>query len=230
MQTKNSTNSANSTDTPAALFDMDGLLLDTEIIYTQVTQSIVGRFGKTYDWSIKGNMIGLPSIDSANYLVRALQLPISAETYLDERDQLLRDKFPHCQAMPGAENLIRQLHEHHVPIAVATSSNREFFKLKTSKHQDWFKLFDIVVTGDDPEVKQGKPAPDIFNVAAKRLNANPQNTLVFEDAPSGLAAGIAAGMRVIVVPDPNMDKSRYQCAERILNSLEEFNPAEFGLL
>ncbi len=221
-----------STDRPVqfVLFDMDGLLLDTEIIYTQVTQSIVGRFGKTFDWSLKGNMLGLPALVSANYLVRALQLPISAEAYLKERNQLLRAKFPSCKAMPGAENLIRNLHNHHIPIAVATSSNREFFKSKTSTHQDWFALFDIVVTGDDPEVKQGKPAPDIFNVAAKRLNANPQNTLVFEDAPSGLAAGIAAGMRVIVVPDPNMDKSRYRHAERILNSLEDFNPAEFGIL
>ena len=225
----NSAQAPNIAPAQFALFDMDGLLLDTEIIYTQVTQRIVGRFGKTFDWSLKGNMIGLPDTVSANYLVRALQLPISVEDYLHERDQLLRAKFPSCKAMPGAENLIRHLHNHHIPIAVATSSSREFFALKTSNHQDWFELFNIVVTGDDPDVKRGKPAPDIFNVASKRLAASPQNTLVFEDAPSGLAAGIAAGMRVIVVPDPNMDKSRYRRAERILNSLKEFNPAEFGL-
>ncbi|WP_423909812.1 HAD-IA family hydrolase [Candidatus Spongiihabitans sp.] len=230
MQIKDSTDKLIGRPAQFALFDMDGLLLDTEIIYTQVTQSIVGRFGKTFDWSIKGNMIGLPAMVAANYLVGALQLPISAEIYLAERDQLLRAKFPSCKAMPGAENLIRNLDSHNIPIAVATSSSRELFQSKTSNHQDWFKLFNIVVTGDDAEVKQGKPAPDIFNVAAKRLDANPRNTLVFEDAPSGLAAGIAAGMRVIVVPDPNMDKSRYRRAERILNSLEEFNPAEFGLL
>ncbi len=212
-----------------ALFDMDGLLLDTEIIYTEVTQSIVSRFGKTFDWSIKANMIGLPAMVSAKYLVNTLQLPISAETYLQERDQLLCAKFPTCRAMPGAENLIRNLHSHAIPMAVATSSSRDLFNLKTAKHQNWFKLFNTIVTGDDPEIKHGKPAADIFNVAAKRLNANPQNTLVFEDAPSGLAAGIAAGMRVIVVPDPNMDQSRYQTAERILNSLEEFKPEEFGM-
>ncbi len=212
-----------------ALFDMDGLLLDTEIIYTEVTQSIVGRFGKTFDWSIKGNMIGLPAMVSAEYLVNTLQLPISADTYLQERNQLLRTKFPTCHAMQGAENLIRQLHRRNIPIAVATSSNRDLFELKTIRHKNWFNLFNIIVTGDDPEITHGKPAADIFNVAAKRLNANHRNTLVFEDAPSGLAAGIAAGMRVIVVPDPNMDKSCYQNADRILNSLEEFNPAEFEL-
>jgi pseudouridine-5'-monophosphatase len=211
------------------LFDMDGLLLDTEIIYTEVTQIVVGKFGKTFDWSVKANMIGLPSLISARYLVTELNLPITAETYLQERDQLLKDKFPDCKPMPCAEKLIRHLHQHQIPIAVATSSNKSLFEIKTVNHQSWFELFDIVVTGDDPEVKNGKPAPDIFQVAAARLGASAENTLVFEDAPSGLAAGNAAGMRVIVVPDPNMKRSRYQSAERIYESLNQFDPAEFML-
>jgi len=213
-----------------ALFDMDGLLLDTEIIYTRVTQKIVGQFGKVFDWSVKGNMIGLPSLVAARYLVSVLDLPISAEDYLEQRDQLLREQFPSCQPLPGAEDLIRYLHGRDIPIAVATSSNRELYKSKTSSHLHWFQLFDIVVTGDDPEIREGKPSPDIFNIAAQRLGADPSTTLVFEDAPSGLAAGIAAGMRVIVVPDPNMDIGRYNGAEKILGSLEEFDPAAYGLV
>ena len=212
-----------------ALFDMDGLLLDTEIIYTRVTQKIVGQFDKVFDWTVKGNMIGLPSLVAARYLVSTLDLPISAEDYLEQRDHLLREQFPNCQALPGAEDLVRCLHRNQIPIAVATSSNRELFESKTSNHQHWFGLFNTVVTGDDPEIKEGKPAPDIFNIAAQRLGADPAVTLVFEDAPSGLAAGIAAGMRVIVVPDPNMDKDRYQGAEQILESLEDFKPIAFGL-
>ena len=78
----------------AAIFDMDGLLLDTENIYTEITQKIVGQYGKTYDWSIKGNMIGRPQLDSARYLVEALSLPITAEQYLDQRNGLLREAFP----------------------------------------------------------------------------------------------------------------------------------------
>lgn len=212
-----------------AIFDMDGLLLDTENIYTEITQAIVGEYGKTYDWSIKSNMIGRPAIESARYLVKALDLPFSAEDYLQKRNGLLAAAFPKCNPMPGAEALIRHLSKHQIPIAVATSSYKDLFEVKTSRHQSWFTLFDLVVTGDDPEITQGKPAPDIFNIAAARLGGKAQEALVFEDAPSGLAAGVAANMRVIAVPDPNMDKSRYSEAALILDSLEEFDPAEFGL-
>ncbi len=212
-----------------AIFDVDGLLLDTECIYTQVTQRITGRFGKTFDWSIKGNMIGRPQLDAARYLVDALDLPISAQQYLEERNILLRQAFAQNDPLPGAERLVRNLHRNRIPIAVATSSNREMFEIKITRHRAWFSLFDVVVTGDDPEIEQGKPAPDIFLAAARRLAAVPEETLVFEDAPSGLAAGLAAGMRVIAVPDPNMDRSRYRGAEQLLGSLEDFQPAIFGI-
>lgn len=211
------------------LFDMDGLLLDTEIIYTEVTQSIVGRFGRVFDWSIKGNMIGRPSRDAAGYLVSALNLPITAEQYIEEREVLLRQKFVDCKALSGAERLIRHLDANNIPMAVATSSNRDLYALKTMNHMNWFRLFNTVVTGDDPEIINGKPAPDIFLVAAKRLAIESSAALVFEDAPSGLQAGLDAGMQVITIPDKNMDKKRYLKATRVLDSLEQFVPSDFGL-
>ena len=210
------------------LFDMDGLLLDTEIIYTEVTQQIVGRYGKVFDWSIKSNMIGRPSMDTARYLVETLSLPMKPEDYLTERDVLLREAFPGCQPLPGAKELVEHLTNHDIPIAVATSSSRDLYEVKIQNHE-WFSMFDVVVTGDDPEVKQGKPAPDIFLCAARQLKANPATTLVFEDAPSGLMAAKAAGMRAVVVPDINMDKSRYPDADLIIDSLLQFTPSQFGL-
>ena len=211
------------------LFDLDGLLLDTERIYTTVTQKIVGRFGKTYDWGLKRNMIGRPAMDSARYLVEALALPISAQAYLDERNGLLRAGFAVCEAMPGAEKLVRHLHRHGVPMAVATSSARDLFEVKTARHAAWFGLFDVVVCGDDPAIARGKPAPDIFRIAAARLGAGAGSTLVFEDSPLGLEAGVAANMRVVAVPDPNMDKARYRQADLIIDSLTEFAPERYGL-
>ena len=213
----------------AVLFDVDGLLLDTESIYTEVTQKIVGEFGKTFDWSIKANMIGRAELESSRYLVEALDLPITAESYLERRNGMLRAGFATCKAMPGAERLVRHLNDHQIPMSVATSSTRELFEIKKSGHTDWFDLFKPTVTGDDPEVENAKPAPDIFLAAGKKVNSTASKTLVFEDAPSGLAACLTAGMHVVAVPDPNMDKARYQGATMVLDSLEAFDPSLFGL-
>ncbi len=211
------------------IFDVDGLLLDTEPIYTQTTQEIVARFGKTFDWSVKANMIGRAEGDSARYLIETLNLPISPAAYLTERNHRMKEGFAKCGAMPGAEKLVRHLHRHNIPIAVATSSSRPMFLIKITRHTNWFDLFSVIVTGDDPDIRQAKPAPDLFLTAAGRLGADPDSVLIFEDAPSGLAAGIAANMRVIAVPDPHMDRSQYEGAQEILDSLEAFSFSKYGL-
>lgn len=88
-----------------------------------------------------------------------------------------------------------------------------------------------IVTGDDPEVKAGKPSPDIFLAAMRRFEANvePSNCLVFEDAPLGVAAAKTSGMHVVMVPDPRLDVSHHKGADQVLTSLLEFNPSEWGL-
>ncbi|MGR3914245.1 MAG: HAD-IA family hydrolase [Gammaproteobacteria bacterium] len=208
------------------LFDVDGLLLDTEPVYTEATRAVIARFGKIFDWGIKGNMIGLPARDAARYLIRALQLPMTVEDYLAGRNQYLREHFAACAALPGAERLVRHLHRHRIPMAIATSSERALFDIKISRH-DWFALFDAMVTGDD--VAHGKPAPDIFLEAAKRIGGAPASTLIFEDAPSGIEAARAAGMRVVAVPDAHMDRARYRGADAVLGALTGFAPQEYGL-
>jgi pseudouridine-5'-monophosphatase len=212
----------------AVIFDMDGLLLDTEIFYTEVTQLITRRFGKVFDWSVKSQMIGLPAQQSARYLVETLQLPITPEQYLEEREDLLAERFPNARAKPGARALVEHLHSNRIPQAVATSSTRALFELKTCRH-DWFGYFDRIVTGDDPQVKQGKPAPDIFLTAAQRLGVEPACCLVFEDAPSGVRAALAAGMSIVAVPEPEMDKTLYHDAHQVLESLRQFQPAHWQL-
>lgn len=213
----------------AVLFDMDGLLLDTEPIYTVATQEVVGRFGKTFDWSLKSRMIGRQALESAGILVRELDLPISPEEYLEQREAIMTGLFPAAPAKPGARELVEHLASHEVPRAVATSSTRAHFEVKTSLHQEWFALFDAVVTGDDPKVARGKPAPDIFLAAAALLGQAPERCLVFEDAPSGVEAALSAGMAVVAVPDPAMDPEVFRDADRVLGSLAEFDPESWGL-
>ena len=211
------------------LYDLDGLLLDTEPFYTQATQAIVGQYGHTFDWSIKSRMIGKKAIESARILVDTLKLPISPDDYLRERAGMLAELFPRSQPMPGAQRLTHHLAGHGVPQGVATSSNQREFQLKISRHATWFAMFQCIVLGDDPDVRHGKPAPDIFLIAAARLKAEPERCLVFEDAPAGVEAGRAAGMSVVAVPNPGMSHDAYGGADQILPSLESFDPVKWGL-
>lgn len=211
------------------IFDNDGLLLDTEPFYTQVTQKIVGEYGKTYDWSLKGKLIGRKALESARILVAELDLPIAPEEYLSRRKVMLAELFKDSPPMPFARELTQHLHRHGIPQAVATSSQAALFDIKIQKHQEWYQIFQTIVKGDDPAIRHGKPAPDLFLEAAYRMGAAPTQCLVFEDAPAGMMAAKNAGMAVIVVPDPNMDHNAYPQADQILNNLGEFKPEDWGL-
>ncbi|KAL1334344.1 hypothetical protein HN51_063277 [Arachis hypogaea] len=216
------------------IFDMDGLLLDTEKFYTEVQEKILARYNKTFDWSLKAKMMGRKAIEAARIFVEesGISDSLSAEQFLVEREEMLQELFPTSELMPGADRLLRHLNAKGVPIALATGSLKRHFELKTQRHGELFALMHHVVLGDDPEVKQGKPSPDVFLAAAKRFEGgplDPSNILVFEDAPSGVLAAKNAGMSVVMVPDPRLDKSFHDIADLVLNSLMDFNPSEWGL-
>ncbi|EGF83298.1 hypothetical protein BATDEDRAFT_84841 [Batrachochytrium dendrobatidis JAM81] len=217
------------------LFDMDGLLLDTERVYTEVTQEIVGRYGKTYDWETKSKLIGLKETDAGELLVKLLQIPMTPEEYIAERKIGHQARFPFCKPLPGVLRLVKHLKKHNIPIAVGTSSFRDAFALKSQNNQELFSLFDgNVVCGNDEGVVHGKPAPDIFLAAAKLIGntlENPRSCIVFEDSPSGIMAGLNAKMQTVWIPDANMavDEGLKSRADLLLKSMEEFDPAAFGL-
>ena len=211
------------------IYDMDGLLLDTEGIYTEVTQQIVGEYGKVFDWSVKEKIIGRRAVQAAEIIVESLDLPITPQDYLDSRKNVLLEKFKDTAPLPGAKEMTTHFFDLGIPQALATSSSSPMFEAKFEKHKKWFSQFTQIVRGDDPELKEGKPAPDIFLLAAKRLGVDPAECLVFEDAPTGTEAALAAGMSVVVVPDPNMDHCHYKNASQIISSLKDFDPEYWGL-
>ncbi|XP_062164398.1 (DL)-glycerol-3-phosphatase 2 [Alnus glutinosa] len=216
------------------IFDMDGLLLDTEKYYTEVQEIILARYNKTFDWSLKAKMMGKKAIEAARVFVEETGISdsLTAEDFLVEREAMLKTLFPNSELMPGASRLVRHLHAKGIPICLATGSHRRHFELKTQQHGELFSLMHHVVLGDDPEVKQGKPSPDIFLAAAKRFEGGPVDShkiLVFEDAPSGVHAAKNAGMSVVMVPDPKLDSSYHDAADQVLSSLLDFNPSDWGL-
>jgi pseudouridine 5'-phosphatase len=211
------------------IYDNDGLLLDTEPFYTRAHEIVAARYGKVFDWTVKSKMIGLRAEDSANVLLTSLQLPMTVPEYLEARKHLLAEMFPQAEPLPGAVRLTMHLHAAGVPQAVATSSDSYNFELKITKHRDWFRIFEVVVKGDDPEIKRGKPAPDMFLVTAERMKAPPSQCLVFEDSPAGIDAARAAGMYAVAVPDPHMEDSAYPHAHLIIRSLNDLDLASWGL-
>lgn len=127
--------------------------------------------------------------------------------------------------------LIRHLHRHGVPIAVATSSSSATLAEKTKNHRELFDLFHHVVTGSHSDLKHGKPAPDIFLLSAKNFDPPPEPSqcLVFEDAPNGVQAAFDAGMQSVMVPHKNLAPQYTRKATQVLHSLIDFRPSDFGL-
>lgn len=208
------------------LFDLDGVLLDTEPLYTQASQRVVAPFGRTYDWSLKAEVMGRPALVSARVIVERLGLPITPEEYLKRRLDELLPLFERVPEVPGAGDFVRSLVSEGRRMAVATSSDSSLFSLKTG-HHSWFSSFGVVVCGDDPELSNPKPAPDIFLLAAARLGVRPEDCVVFEDSPSGVKAGVAAGMKVIAIRHAAVDVSHFEGAWRVVSSYAELDTREF---
>ncbi|NJR68269.1 MAG: HAD-IA family hydrolase [Synechococcales cyanobacterium CRU_2_2] len=206
------------------IFDLDGLLLNTEDLHASVIQEIAARYGKSYGPEVKAQVVGKRALESSQALVDALDLPLTGEACRAERHRMMRDRYSQTQLMPGVERLTGYFQAQGIPMAIATSSHTENFQLKTRHHQSWLQRFRTIVKGDDAALVRGKPAPDIFLLAAQRLGVEPQHCLVFEDSPAGVSAARSAGMSVVAIPDPDLDLSLFQKAHQVLPSLEEFMP------
>ncbi|KAJ2337211.1 hypothetical protein GGI00_000382 [Coemansia sp. RSA 2681] len=221
----------------ACIFDMDGLLLDTETIYSSVTNKILEPFGKTFPIETKLKMMGRDVRTATDILLSDLRLPLTFDEYDNQATELKQVYFRRSELMPGAERLIRHLAKYSIPIAVATSSSKAMFAIKTERHSPVFDLFASNITcGDDPAVKHAKPAPDIFLVAMQRLDGllRPERCLVFEDAANGVEAAKNAQMNSVWVHDMRFaadalePPASHSATERI-TSLVEFDPAKYGL-
>jgi len=214
------------------IFDLDGLLLNTEIFYTQILMEYAAKYGKVFTWELKQQQMGRKERESAQIAIDGLGLPITVDEYVRHVREELTRLLPTSQFLPGAVKLVQHLQKHGIPIAIATGSDSFTFKKKTQNHGDFLLLFTHwVLSGDDPMVARGKPAPDIFIVCNGRFASPPapENVLVFEDALNGVTAAAAAGMQVVAVPDERANLAEFSQATIVLKSLLDFKPEQFGL-
>lgn len=208
------------------IFDMDGVLLDTERLYTEVAVALLSTYGKTFTLDLKQKIMGRPAQQAAAFLIDHFKLPLEPEDFLSQRNDHLEALLATCQPMPGAPELVRRLHQLGVPQAVATGSSDAWLAIKKQNHEAWFVHFESIVTSDHPDLKRGKPHPDVFLLAAQHMDADPACCLAFEDSHSGLRAAKAAGMTTIYVPDPHTAMSDVpQEADHVLPSLRSFEPS-----
>lgn len=197
---------------------MDGLLLDSEDLYTECNNILLAKYGRpNLPWNIKAQLQGRPGPAASEIFHAWAQLPISPADYFAENAILQQKMFPSARPLPGVEKLLADLQASGVHMALATSSHEANFKLKTTNLVPLFEVFDQKrrVLGDDVRIPKGKgkPAPDIYLLALEMVNATlkegepkitPKECLVFEDSVPGVEAGRRAGMRVIWCPHPGL--------------------------
>jgi HAD superfamily hydrolase (TIGR01509 family) len=208
----------------AVVFDLDGVLLDSEQVWDEVREQLTRERGGRWHENAQRDMMGMSSTEWSRYMHDVLGLPeppeeISAEV-VRRLEQWYRNQLP---LLDGARDAVERLAARW-PLGLASSSNREIIDLvlEVSGLGHYFR-----VTVSSEEVARGKPAPDVYLETARRLEVEPETCAAVEDSSNGIRSAKAAGMRVIAIPNPHFrpDAESLVLADVTLGSLAELTPA-----
>ena len=204
----------------AVVFDLDGVLLDSEEIWDRAREELARERGGRWHDRAQRDMMGMSSTEWSRYMADVIGLPEPPEEINREvvrrLTELYREELP---AIPGAREAVERLAARW-PLGLASSSNRELIDLALEllgvEH-----LFTATVSSE--EVARGKPAPDVYLEAARRLGVDPTTAAAVEDSHNGILSAKAAGMRVIAIPNAHFppDGDALAAADVVLDSLAE---------
>lgn len=198
----------------AAIFDLDGTLLDSQILYDQVNQIIINKYGngKLYDIDSKMVNYGAPPLIGNKYLIEKFQLNLTIEELIKKKDEYFKENVKLCLPTEGAKEITHILkYEFGFKMGLATSSVKTTCDIKLSSHKEWINSdFDVIITGDDKRIFKGKPNPDIFLLAAKELGVDIEECIIFEDAVNGIQAGLNSGAPIVVGMPENFFKTKVE--------------------
>jgi pseudouridine 5'-phosphatase len=183
----------------AVVFDLDGLIANTEDLYERAGEIVLRRRGKTYDAELREKMMGRPAVDGLRIMIDCHALPDQLDDLMCECKEVLQNLLEaSLEAMPGLYDLLDNLQMAHVPIAVATSGVREFadFVLTGLNVKNRFQF---VLTAED--IYRGKPDPEVYLLAAARMKLSPRQMMILEDSANGCRAAVAAGAFTVAVPN-----------------------------
>jgi HAD superfamily hydrolase (TIGR01509 family) len=204
----------------AVVFDMDGLLLDSEQVWDEVREQLARERGGRWHEQAQRDMMGMSSQEWSRYMHDAIGL---AETPDEINAEVVRRMAARYRGslplIPGAVDAVRRIGAVW-PLGLASSSNRPLIDLALEL-MGVSELFNATVSSE--EVGRGKPAPDVYLEAARRLGVDPSRTAAVEDSHNGIRSARAAGMRVIAIPNPHFppDPEALAAADVVLASLAE---------
>lgn len=182
----------------AVIFDMDGLLVDSEPLSQRAWARLAAVYGFVLDEATYGRMVGRRSDEAARLFLQACPLPLAVDAVVAQKGAYLEEIKAQevVPVMAGVAEVVTAVGHHKLPYAVATSSKRSHAEQIMAQ----LGLTPVAIAGGD-EVTEGKPAPDIYLLAAARLGLDPAGCLALEDSLPGCEAARAAGMRVVAVPN-----------------------------
>ena len=199
-----------------AIFDLDGLLVDTQKIY----QIGMKEIGKKYEIAMTDSLAKEYTGASPDHIAKEIELKFSVDgvAYInDVLEYVAKQELNDLSLKPGVKEMLTYLQSFQIPMAVASGSPRALID-RNLKLVDIDAYFSVIVSTQ--EVEHGKPAPDIFLEAAHRLNVDPKHCFVFEDAINGVHAGVSAGCKTIMIPDRlKPEKDFYKTTYGIFDNL-----------
>jgi HAD superfamily hydrolase (TIGR01509 family) len=207
----------------AVVFDMDGVIVDSEQVWDEVRELYTRETGGTYTDSATRDMMGMSSVEWSRYMADALGVPGTPEEINAAIVERMLARYGEAPPLiPGAVEAVRRCAERW-PLAVASSSNPELIEVVL----DAAGLHDVIpVVVSSQEVPRGKPAPDVYLEAARRLEVDPRACAAVEDSHNGIRSAKAAGMRVLAIPNPHFppDPEALADADVVLHSIGELTP------
>tara|TARA_Y100001968_G_scaffold88966_1_gene80025 strand:- start:591 stop:1277 length:687 start_codon:yes stop_codon:yes gene_type:complete len=203
----------------AFLFDLDGVLIDSEPLHGQAWKETAALFDLNLTQGQLKQLRGRRRIDCANELIKLIPKTVNKEDFLSLHKPISRRVILNAKAMTGSESLVKRCHKNNIPMALVTSSSSESLQIKTA-HLKWMNLFSIQVLGDDKLLAQGKPAPDPYLLAAEKLSISPQECWAVEDSISGVTSALKAGCYVLFLKERNNNLTKEELFEKE-NNLKE---------
>lgn len=208
----------------AIIFDMDGLLIDSEPIWREAEKEIFAEVGITLTDEMCFTTVGLRIDEVVNHWHAKFPWENPSQEMIKEKviDQVIELILQKGEILPGVIQTIEYFHSKNYPLAIASASSMRIIDAVTEKLKIK-KYFTIIHSAEFEEY--GKPHPAVFISTAKKLNVLPQNCLVFEDSLNGVIAAKAARMKVIAVPEPiHFENLKFAVADWKLRTLLEFEP------